>query len=367
MVEAVQFNAIDQGRVGLVGGPVSKHGCCSKAGMCCLMTLAIVAATSAATYFVTKYTLTGRNVLLPDTSCNNTLKFWETYYGSSSVVMGAAHFEYAFLFAPDWSSAKGDLLSGKMFICYQTVGMQASGPGNCSNSFTYSRKDCKLSVEMSECQKQVAIQHTDVEIQWIEYDGQHDTMLMDGKTHMPGWTNPAKFPRVTSPIQCPAATNGQKIAAQAPASKTRAACTTKLAYWDTYFASLSVIAGAAHFEYSFLFGPTGSTGAVIIGNLFICFQTLGMQASGPGNCSNSFTYNENTCELSVDISDCQKLVATQHTDVEMQSITYDGTNDAINMVGKTHMPGWTNPAVFPRAPSGIQCPPATAQILDFSI
>lgn len=334
-----------------------KCACCVKAVMCCLTTSVVVAITAVSTFYFAKYALSGKDVAMPKVFCNNSLAFWETYYGSESVVMGQAKFEYAFLFAPTWSSENGGMLSGNLFICYQTLGMQASGPGNCSNSFTYNRHTCALSVEFSECQKQVAHQHTDVEIQWIEYDSEHDRILMDGKTHMPGWTNPAKYLRTANPIQCPSATRFQPLAQLQVAG-----CRTKLAYWETYFASIKVVGGLAHFEYSFLFALESVSAGVASGNAFICFQTLGMQASGPGNCSNTFTFNENTCELNVGISECQKQVAVQHTDLHIQSLSYDSTIDAINLVGETHMPGWTNPAVFPRAANVIQCPPATLAV-----
>jgi hypothetical protein len=105
---------------------------CVWGSKCCCFTSLVVTITMVATYFMCKdLLLTGADVsrdVVPST-CNYTLGYYQTYYGSKSVVQGAAHFEYAFMFAPTNTytrgDGKGDVTSGRMYICDQTVGMQA--------------------------------------------------------------------------------------------------------------------------------------------------------------------------------------------------------------------------------------------------
>ena len=169
--------------------PSKRCQCVSK---CCCMSSLIVLITCVATYFLCKdFLLTGSDVsrdVVPST-CNNTLAFYETYYSSKSVVSGQAHFKYAFLFAPTTTYSRGDgkgnVYSGHMFICDQTTGMQASGPDNCTNFFTYDEYTCALSTQLSKCQSDVQHQHTDVEIAWIQYNGVDDTVVFDGARPRP--------------------------------------------------------------------------------------------------------------------------------------------------------------------------------------
>ena len=92
--------------------------------------------------------------------------------------------------------------------------------------------------------------------------------------------------------------------------------------------------------------------------MFICDQTTGMQASGPVNCTNLFSFDDYTCAIASQLSDCQSKVQHQDTDVGITSIRYNGSDDTIEFDGETHMPGWTNPAVYKRMPSAIKCPAA---------
>ena len=131
-----------------------------------------------------------------------------------------------------------------------------------------------------------------------------------------------------------------------------------LAYWTPYFGSEAVVAGAAHFEYAFLFAPSSTQNGVTKGTMFICDQTTGMQASGPSNCTNTFSFDDSTCSLTYTLSDCQSKVQHEETDVEIDAIAYKSDSDTIEMTGKTHMPGWTNPAVYERVANPIKCPPA---------
>ena len=62
-------------------------------------------------------------------------------------------------------------------------------------------------------------------------------------------------------------------------------------------------------RYVFTFAPTNTytrgdqKGKVHSGNMYICDQTTGFRASGPNNCSNTFVFDEYTCELSYKLSD----------------------------------------------------------------
>jgi len=188
-----------------------KKGCGTRALKGCCTVSLIVAATAIATFFITKELVSGTDVCtdIVPVGCNQTLAFWQTYYGSEKVVGGAAEFKYSFLFAPNATLPRGDgnghVHSGHMFICDQTTGMKASGPDNCTNSFSFDDHTCELLTQLSACQSQVQHKDTDVEIDWLRFDGVDDQIWMDGTTHMPGWKNPAKFKRVDSPITCPLA------------------------------------------------------------------------------------------------------------------------------------------------------------------
>jgi len=186
---------------------------CMKKWVWVLITIASVVITAIATSYIVKGSESSDNIKPPPptSACDKSLAFGEIYYGSNSVLAGTAHFEFSFQFQNRSNLTRADgafVQTGDMYICYQTTGLHASGPGNCTNSFVYDEHTCELSTKLSDCQIQVQHQDTDLDIQWLEFDGANDQIKMDSTTHLPGWVGKTTYARsATNPIKCPAAKN----------------------------------------------------------------------------------------------------------------------------------------------------------------
>merc|ERR1711998_47402 len=143
---------------------------------------------------------------------NQSIDYNRVYFGQQSCCEGLATFQYAISFVPRQVLSRGDgsmVTNGDMFICFQTIGYQKSGPGNCTNQFSYDHTTCSLAVALSECQSQVQHLHTDVKIQWFAYLPNSSTVeMMTSSPHLVGWHRDIDLTTAqANPIKCPAADN----------------------------------------------------------------------------------------------------------------------------------------------------------------
>eukprot|EP00301_Raphidiophrys_heterophryoidea_P002959 c11361_g1_i1.p1 GENE.c11361_g1_i1~~c11361_g1_i1.p1 ORF type:complete len:117 (+),score=33.65 c11361_g1_i1:318-668(+) len=93
--------------------------------------------------------------------------------------------------------------------------------------------------------------------------------------------------------------------------------------------------------------------------VYICNQVFGFNACGPYNCSNTYTFDSATCQLNFTVSSCEEQVAKQHTDMHVQSLTYNQTDDTVIMGIKSNTPGASGPIVLSLdTTTTLQCPPA---------
>jgi len=95
--------------------------------------------------------------------------------------------------------------------------------------------------------------------------------------------------------------------------------------------------------------------------MFLCYQCTGFQKAGPGNCSNTFELDTDTCTLTYKLSDCTLQIQHKGTDQAIKSLTYNGASDTLTMSVTSHFPAASGDLTFATStPNTIQCPAAPA-------
>merc|ERR1711990_171643 len=125
-------------------------------------------------------------------ACLSKISHCEDYMPNTSGFYNVKH-EIEQIKTTFWYSAKfdqpedlGQCKLGKMHLCVQATGnMQAFSPQNCTMSYYYNQNEQNLHYVDSDCNEQVAHEHSDNRITSVDFDSGKNQVKINFKSHFP--------------------------------------------------------------------------------------------------------------------------------------------------------------------------------------